>query len=134
MEQGKNCGGQSGLGYHADSPVDIWLAADCTDRQFRTLVMHEVGHALALEHEMNRNDAFMSGAPLCVTDDESPGAVPGGTLLTDFYDDVSVMNYCAPPARDGLSHGDILGAQKLYGVSDAGHWLSSKPAVSLFTL
>ena len=124
-----DCGGcgQSGGGFSLDG-VRLWMRMEHSDeRLLRTVAMHEVGHALNLHHEMDRPDAkYPNGTPICA---DQPVTYFKGTYLTPYYDDVSVMNYCAPMARNGLSLGDIHGIQKLYGTSDAGKWLKALPAL-----
>jgi hypothetical protein len=95
-----------------------------TDRRILGVVTHEVGHALAFEHEQSRADA--SG--FCPDGDSF---IPG-TVLTNEYDDISIMNYCSPISR--VSWLDIRGAQGPYGTSAAGTWLKALPALSHVTL
>jgi hypothetical protein len=125
-----DCGGcgQSAIGFHLEG-VRVWMKTENSDeRLLRTVAMHEVGHALDLHHEMDRPDAtYPNGTPICT---DGPVMYFKGTYLTPSYDDVSVMNYCTPRSRNGLSLGDIQGAQKLYGTSAAGKWLNALPALT----
>ncbi|MBM3744312.1 MAG: hypothetical protein FJW34_00770 [Acidobacteria bacterium] len=123
------CGDSIPRGYHSTG-VRVWLMMENPDdRLLRTIVIHEIGHALGFHHEMDRPDAKRSDGSFICTD--GPVEYPQGTYLTGYYDDVSVMNYCAPRNRNGLSFGDIEGAQRLYGTSSAGRWMKAQPALSL---
>lgn len=119
-------------GYHAQG-VKVWLRMDTADpRLLRSVIMHEFGHALGFHHEMDRPDAkYSNGTQICT---DGPVEYASGTYLTPYYDDVSIMNYCGPPNRNGLSAGDIEGVQKLHGTSAAGRWLKALPSLSLYAL
>ncbi|MDH5178255.1 MAG: M57 family metalloprotease [Gammaproteobacteria bacterium] len=118
-------------GYHAGG-VNIWMMTENGDeRLLRTVTIHEFGHALGFHHEMDRQDAkFPNGTPKC---NDGPVTV-AGIYLTPYYDDVSVMNYCAPRNRNGLSAGDIDGAQVLYGKSQEDGWAGAVPVLNLFAM
>lgn len=126
------CGNAIPRGYHRKC-LQVWMMMENPDeRLLRTVVIHEFGHALGFHHEMDRPDAKLSDGSFQCTD--GPVEYSEGTYLTPYYDDVSVMNYCAPRNRNGLSTGDIEGSQKLYGTSRAGHWLKALPSLSLYAM
>lgn len=122
------CGDSIPRGYHPEG-VRIWLMMENPDeRLIRSVTIHEFGHALGFHHEMDRPDAtFPPGTPNCGRVEYTQG-----TFLTPYYDDVSIMNYCAPRNRNGLSAGDREGSQTLYGTSMAGTWLKTLPSQPLF--
>jgi hypothetical protein len=122
------CGDSIPRGYHPEG-VRIWLMMENPDeRLIRSVTIHEFGHALGFHHEMDRPDAtFPPGTQPCDRVEYTQG-----TYLTPYYDDVSIMNYCAPRNRNGLSAGDREGAQNLYGTSTEGTWLKTLPGQPLF--
>ncbi len=108
----------------SDSPNYGWMQIYNVDtHRARAVITHEVGHALSFEHEQSRPDAVAT----CVFGDV---ILEGGAILTGEYDDTGIMNYCMPFGFGNLSYKDIQGAQMLYGVSPAGHWLRALPAIS----
>ena len=127
------CGDSMPRGYDKKG-VKVWLKLENPDeRLIRTVTMHEFGHALGFHHEMDRPDAKSSDGTFVCKD--GPVEYPQGIYLTPYYDDVSVMNYCAPRNRNSLSSGDIEGAHKLYGTSRAGRgWLKALPSLSLYAM
>jgi hypothetical protein len=133
IEQDNNGAGRVPLaGYHREG-VQVQLTMENPDeRLLRTVLIHEFGHALGFHHEMDRPDSKLPDGSFQCTD--NPVEYSEGTYLTPYYDDVSVMNYCAPRNRNGLSAGDIAGSQKLYGTSPAGRWLKALPSLSLYAM
>jgi len=107
----------------ATTPLFGWMQLnDISDRHAWSVVTHEVGHALAFEHEQSRPDA-VDFCPI-------GNVILDGTIVTSEYDDTSTMNYCVPVDSGRLSMLDIRGAQSLYGTSAAGQWLKALPALS----
>ncbi len=106
----------------------VYLFADHAndDRatEFRSVVIHEFGHALGFNHEQQRPDNWATGtAAQCgvpVTDDDFGNYAPvaGGLYLTPAYDVNSIMNYCNPQYPLDLSVGDIRGVRAAYGRRD----------------
>jgi hypothetical protein len=123
------CGDSIPRGYHPEG-VRVWEKMENPDeRLIRSVVIHEFGHVLGFHHEMDRPDAaFPPGTQLSCDRIE----YTQGTYLTPYYDDVSIMNYCAPRNRNGLSAGDREGAEVLYGTSAAGTWVKTLPSQPLF--
>lgn len=78
----------------------------------RTIMLHELGHRIGLNHEQARPDSACQGE----IDSNKP--VYGGVLLGAF-DPNSIMNYCVTHASDyksyiPLSAGDVAAINELY--------------------
>lgn len=114
-------------GYHPHGSR-VWLRMDTPNEYvLRSTIIHEFGHSLGFHHEMDRPDAVApDGSFLC---NDGPITYFEGTALTDYYDQVSIMDYCAPLGRNGLSFGDITGVQSIYGRSREGDWLRAMPSL-----
>jgi len=77
----------------------------------RRAVIHEMGHALGLMHEHERNDA-VNCAHSTVT-----YAAGGNDIYVDGYDAESIMNYCKSPYQWNLTDSDVRGLETLYPVT-----------------
>jgi hypothetical protein len=112
-------GGDANVGQGRDT---VNLSSDGTNTtaglaEFTHIAIHEFGHVLGFEHEMQRPDNWPGGvAQQCPPGSGNPLAwaynpVPGGINLTPNYDPASIMNYCSPGgSATTLSVGDIIGA------------------------
>jgi len=94
-----------------------------TQNRWAYFAVHELGHALGLQHEQNRTENLAGGVPIC-NNRIGPGG-PQNNLGTP-YDNESVMGYCNSSngrgywdARVGWTHTispwDIVGIQNFYG-------------------
>ncbi len=124
--------GCAGVGYNAVAGTSISFYIEGDEARARSVVIHEFGHALGFLHEQDRPDAeYGDGQDFC---SDTRIVNNDGLYTTSYYDDVSIMNYCAPVDRNSLSAGDIEGAQDLFGISREGKWLKALPALTAFSL
>lgn len=68
--------------------------------------LHEVGHALGLLHEQNRQDSTCT---------RTTSAIDGTEIGS--YDPQSIMNYCRRHSNAKLTVGDIAGIHALYNIT-----------------
>lgn len=134
VERDNGGAGGSPYGYSASGNLIRLDFHDNTslDRR-RNVAIHEFGHSLGFRHEHDRPEAFFNDDPNEPKCSDSPNYWSSGTDVTEYYDDVSIMNYCSQ-WRPSLSLGDIVGVQQLYGSSPAGVWLNAVPIISLPTI
>lgn len=72
----------------------------------RGIAIHEFGHLLGIQHEMDRPGSLCSNGMSTMF---STGIIFGP------YDSLSIMNYCNSPYTSGLSSQDKAGVAVLYG-------------------
>ena len=77
------------------------------------VMAHEMGHALGLFHEHDRDDATKKQGA-CSKENTVLGRMPRGAVKVGEYDRNSLMNYCKNQNAIRLTAGDIKGLHTLY--------------------
>jgi hypothetical protein len=111
--------------FRSDLHVD-WKGLLSRDPDALRTILRETGQVLGLRYEWFRDTTFAK-APNACPGDLMPQSAPSWTPpLYSFYDFYSVTDRCTPTCatRPGLSPGDVVGAQKLYGTKPIGALLS----------
>ena len=115
-------GERTSTGFSVDHWVRMRLNPDrlADEADFRATVLHEFGHALGFEHEMDRRD-WPAQLSVSCPGSRIAGSDPGLNFNHTPADALSIMSYSyCSSSLDRLSPWDIVGVQTAYGRKPAG--------------